>query len=69
MISHKNINVIKLEDENINQKICEILESNIPIPKSNNTYSVKFNQTLNPENIEYLKKIFREDYEIFKYEI
>ena len=62
---HQNINIIKMEDSDFDNKICNLLKIDI-LPKCNNTNSIS-NIKLNINQIKRIKKIYYYDFILFKY--
>jgi len=66
-IIKKNINIIKMEEDNFNKKLSELIygDSNSYIPKSNNTEGVLMDSVLSEDDIFFLKKYYDDDYKLY----
>lgn len=65
---YTNINIIKMEDDDFNENILNILNHD-NILKVNNTQGVKYNEIITDFNTKYLIDVFEQDYKTFGYHI
>lgn len=62
-----HINIVKMENLNFNDILCELIGIKFDILKVNNTNGIKINEELNEENYVYLKNVFDDDFKEFNY--